>query len=48
MQEDHDVAVGDDVVLPFGAHLALLARGGIRAEVQEFLPIDNFGADKFI
>ena len=41
-----DVAVADDILLPFQAHLPALARLGLRPGRHEFLVVDHFGPDE--
>src|SRR5581483_562278 len=44
--EVDDVAVFDDVVLAFEAHLAVIAAGGHRAARDQMVVADDFGADE--
>src|SRR6185436_10632052 len=44
--EVDDVAVLDDVVLPFEAYFAVIAAGGHRAAADQRLVGDDFGADE--
>ncbi len=48
MQEVHDIAVLDDVLLALGAHPAFFTGSGIRASLQELVPADSLGSDELV